>query len=80
VIKIYEAPDEFTAITLREMLEEEGIPVLVESYQVPWFDGVMKMVKGFWGRLLVREEDEEAAREVVSDFVRMQEGPDEDHT
>ena len=72
MIKVFEAPDELAAITLREMLEEEGIPVFVQSYQVPWYDGIMRVAKGFWGRLLVRDEDAERAKEIVEDFVRMQ--------
>ena len=67
---VYKAPDELAAITLQKVLESEGIPSWIQSVQVPWYDGIMKMVEGYWGKVVVFEDQEEAAREVIEDFMK----------
>lgn len=52
-VSILEARDAVTAELAKGVLESEGIPVLVQSFQVPWYDGVMTAAVGAWGRILV---------------------------
>jgi Putative prokaryotic signal transducing protein len=67
---VYKAPDEITAITLQKVLESEGIPAFIQSVQLPWYDGIMKMVEGYWGKVVVFEDQEEEARRVIEDYFR----------
>ena len=66
---VYEAPDEFMAITIRSLLENEGIKVLVKSYQISMFDGIAQAMKSIWGKLLVSDEDYERASSIVDDYI-----------
>jgi len=67
---VYLAPDELTAITLQKVLEAEGVESWVQSIQVPYYDGLIGMVEGYWGRLLVLEDQEARARRVIEDYLR----------
>jgi hypothetical protein len=69
LVAAYLAPDELSALRIQALLEEAGIEARVESVQIPWIDGVMSNIKGYWGRVLVRPEDAEASRELVADYV-----------
>jgi hypothetical protein len=66
---VYKANDEFEAISLRELLFKEGIEAVIQSRQVPMYDGVMTVAVGYWGDLLVREEDFEKAKELIEGFL-----------
>lgn len=67
---VYKAPDELSAVTLQKVLEAEGIAAWIRSVQVPWRDGIMKMVEGYWGTVVVYEDEEEAAREAIEDYLK----------
>jgi hypothetical protein len=67
---VYKAPDELAAITLQKVLEAEGIPAWIQSIQIPWYDGIMKMVEGYWGKVVVFEDQEDAARKVIEDYLK----------
>jgi hypothetical protein len=69
LISVCKARDEFEAISLRELLFEEGIEAIIQSRQVPMYDGVMTMAVGYWGDLLVREEDFQKAKELIEGFL-----------
>jgi hypothetical protein len=69
---VYEAPDEFMAITIRSLLENEGIEVLVKSYQISMFDGIAQVMKSVWGKLLVTDEDYERASSMVNEYLDSQ--------
>ena len=62
--------DELTAITLQKVLEAEGVEAWIQSIQVPYYDGLIGMVEGYWGRLLVLEDQEARARQVIEDYLR----------
>ena len=59
--RVYLAPDEFTAITLREMLKSQNIKAMIQRFETSWLDGLPKMMRGGWGEVLVNEEDIEKA-------------------
>jgi|GEM_PF-943803 hypothetical protein len=67
---VYKAPDEISAITLQKVLESEGIRAWIQSIQVPWYDGIMKMVEGYWGKVMVFEDQEPNARRVMEEYFR----------
>jgi len=67
---VYKAPDELSAITVHKVLESEGIPSWIQSIQIPWYDGIMKMVEGYWGKVIVFEDQEETARQVIEEYFR----------
>jgi hypothetical protein len=68
--RVFKAPDEFTAITLREMLKSRNIEAIVKPYETSWLDGLPKMMKGGWGDVLVKEEDEKEAKECIAEFLQ----------
>jgi len=51
LVVVYKAPDEFSAITIKEMLESQGISAMIRSTQIPWYDNVMQRVTGVWGEI-----------------------------
>ncbi len=67
--RVYLAPDEFTAITLREMLKGRDIKAMIRRFETSWLDGLPKVMKGGWGEVLVDEKDEEQAKECIHEFL-----------
>ena len=68
--RVYLAPDEFTAITLMEMLKSQNIQAMIRRFETTWLDGLPKMMKGGWGEVLVNEHDVEQAEEYINEFLR----------
>jgi len=68
LISVYKAHDEFEAISLRELLLKEGIEAVIQSRQIPMYDGVMTLAIGYWGDLLVKEEDLKEAKDIIDGF------------
>lgn len=66
---IYIAPDEFIAITLKEMLASRKIKAITQRFETTWLDGLPKMMKGGWGDVLVDEKDAEEAEEYIKEFL-----------
>jgi hypothetical protein len=66
---VYRAPDEFAAIAVGHVLETAGITPWVRSIQIPWYDSIMKTARGYWGDVLVAEQDREAALRIVNEFL-----------
>jgi hypothetical protein len=67
---VYKAPDEFAALTLQKVLESEGIQAWIRSDQTPWVDGIMRMVEGYWGKVVVYEDQEESAQRIIENYFR----------
>ena len=67
--RVYLAPDEFTAITLREMLKSRNIQANIRRFETSWLDGLPKMMKGGWGEVLVMEQDFAQAEEYIKEFL-----------
>ena len=66
----YLAPDEFTAITLREMLKGKGIIAMIQRFETTWLDGLPKIMKGGWGEVLVDEQNLEDAEKYIEEFLQ----------
>lgn len=67
--RVFVAPDEFTAITLEEMLKGQGIDVEIQRFETAWLDGLAKVMKGGWGEVLVEEGQEEEAQAFIKEFL-----------
>jgi hypothetical protein len=57
------------ARTIGSLLEKNGIQALTRSFQVPHLDSLVTYIKGDWGEILVREEQKEAASELIEGFL-----------
>jgi hypothetical protein len=68
--RAYLAPDEFTAITLREILKSAEIQAILRRFETTWLDGLPKMMKGGWGEVLVDEQDLDEAKKLIDEFLR----------
>lgn len=66
----YLAPDEFTAITLREMLKGQDIPAVIKRFETTWLDGLPKIMRGGWGEVLVDEQNLEDAEKYIEEFLQ----------
>ncbi|RKX70977.1 hypothetical protein DRP53_03165 [candidate division WOR-3 bacterium] len=67
--RVYVAPDEFTAVAIRDFLENEGIHVMLRRYETSWLDGLPKVMMGGWGEIAVSEDDYEEARRLIEIFL-----------
>jgi len=66
---VYRPADEFSANSIKDLLEQNGIPAMVHSYQIPAYDGIAKMMRPSWGEVLVEEAQFEQAEELVQGFL-----------
>jgi len=69
LVVVYKAADEFSAITIKETLESQGISAMIRSTQIPWYDNVMQRATGVWGEILVPEEREKEARKTIEEYL-----------
>ncbi len=66
---VYKSPDEFMANSVKDLLEQHGIPAMVHSFQIPAYDGIAKMMRPEWGQVLVEEKDRDRAEEMIREFL-----------
>ncbi len=78
LVVVYRAGDEFVAGVVKDLLEGEGIPVVLESKQVAWLDGAMKMGEGYWGDVVVPRNDAERAKKLIQEYSAKASIEDED--
>lgn len=72
LISVFRAPDEFTANIVKGLLEGEDIPVLLESRQVPMYDGALTMGEGYWGDVVVPSEFAARSKELIQAYQEKQ--------
>lgn len=72
---LYKPEDELIAMSLKALLEQSGIPAIIRSYQIPYYDGLAKMMRPQWGEILVDEDDYEQAQQLINNFLASQENP-----
>lgn len=65
LVIVFRAPDEVTANIVRGLLVGEDIPAVLESRQVAWMDGVMRMGEGYWGDVVVPEQYAARSKEII---------------
>lgn len=66
---VYKPADELMAMSIKSLLEEAGIKAIIHSYQIPWYNGLAKMMRPQWGEILVDEDDYAEAKEIVDKFL-----------
>lgn len=67
--KVYVAPDEFMALSVKSLLDEEGILSDIRRYENVWLDGLPTLMHGGWGEVLVTEDDFDDAKVLVDAFL-----------
>lgn len=67
---VYKAPDEWTAVTIKELLCSAGLNAQVLPILEPFEDGIDRMIEGYWGKVLVLESDLEDACRLIGDYLR----------
>lgn len=67
---VYKAPDEWTAVTIKELLRSAGLSALVLAVAEPSDDGIDRLIEGYWGKVLVLESDLEDATRLIGDYLR----------
>lgn len=65
------------ANTLRDLLEQNDVPAMVRSFQIPAYDGLARMMRPVWGEILVEEADFDRATELIEGFLATETGPAE---
>jgi len=68
LVVIYRAPDEFIANLIKGFLEDDGIPVVLESRMAAMYDGALIMGEGYWGDVVVPEKYAERARQLIEEY------------
>lgn len=58
------AENQFEADVIRDILQQEGMPVLIRSYMDTAYNGIFLPQKG-WGTVNVPEQDVEKAKEII---------------
>lgn len=66
---LYKPSDELLAVRIKDLLEQQGIVAVLRSYQMPWYDGLAKMMRPEWGEVLVSDEDFDQAKELLEDLL-----------
>jgi hypothetical protein len=54
---------------VRDLFEENGIPAMIRSFQIPAYDGLARLMRPVWGEVLVAEEDMARAKELLDAFL-----------
>jgi glutathione synthase/RimK-type ligase-like ATP-grasp enzyme len=71
LVEVFVAPDELMATMVKDMLESEGIDAAIRCDQIVWYDSIAKASRGYWGKVFVRSEDEDRAKELVAEFLKL---------
>jgi hypothetical protein len=71
---VFRPESEFMANTVKDLLEQSGIPALIHSFQMPAYDGLAMVMRPVWGEVLVEENELARAQEVVRGFLVTGEG------
>lgn len=67
---IYKAPDEWTAVTIKELLCSAGLTAQVVPVPGSFEDGIDRLIEGYWGKVLVLESDVDEACSLIGDYLR----------
>ncbi len=80
LIAVYRAENELMANTIKDLLEANGIPAMIHSFQIPAYDGVAQVMRPAWGEVLVRQEDSPTAKDLIEGFLAAKGNSEPDHT
>lgn len=65
---VYAASNEFMALTVRDMLRENGVAAMIRSHEIAGLNVDMFSSGGAWGEVLVDEEHLNRAQELIGAF------------
>ena len=65
---VYSASNEFMALTVRDMLRENGIAAMIQRNEIAGFNVDMHRSGGAYGEVMVNEEDVNRAQELIGAF------------
>ncbi len=68
------------AMSLKSLLEQAGIGAMLHSFQIPWYNGLAKMMRPEWGEILVDEDDYNQALEIIENFMASQPDNNQEQT
>ena len=74
-VKVHTLSNRFEADVIADALRQEGIPVLVRSFEETPYAGLFVPQKG-WGRIMVPKEMVDLAREIISRLAEKEEAGD----
>ena len=57
------------------LLEDNGIPAMIHSFQIPAYDGLARVTRPVWGEVLVEEGDAVRAKALIDAFLASDSGP-----
>jgi len=57
------------ANAVRDLFEDNGIPAMIRSFQIPAYDGLAQVMRPVWGEVLVAEENLARAEEILDAFL-----------
>ena len=66
---VYKPENELLAMSIKSLLEQSGIQAMIHSFQIPWYNGLAKMMRPEWGEILVDEDDYDEAIEIIEKFL-----------
>jgi hypothetical protein len=70
IVSIYKVEDELTGNMLKALLEKEGIPAILRSFQIPSYDSVMTLAVGAWGDIQVMKKHAERAIKIINEYMK----------
>lgn len=79
LIAVYRAENELMANTIKDLLETNGIPAMIHSFQIPAYDGVAQVMRPAWSEVLVRQEDSATAKDLIEGFLAAEGDSEPDH-
>lgn len=65
LVRVFDAGSEIEAISVRTLLQGQGIEAAVQSRQIPAYGTIAMAFRNVWGYVLVFESDEKRARELI---------------
>ena len=68
LIAVYQAEQEFLALTVRDMLRDNGIGAMIKKDIIAGFNFDIGSTGGIWGEVLVEEENRNRALELIGAF------------
>ena len=73
-VSVYRAGDEIEADLVKALLDDNGIEAFVDNVNASLaFDGAIALGEGFWGDVLVREEQAAQAKEIMDEYKNSEE-------
>ncbi len=67
LVEVFRAESEVEAISIRSILEAEGIPAAIRSFQIPAMGTIAMSLRREWGAVMVMAGDADRARDLLEE-------------